>query len=240
MTPFVSVVIPAYNEEKFIAKTLDSLVAQKIKSTFEVIVVDNNSTDDTSKIVKKYSKKLNLHLVHEPKKGRGTARSKGASLAKGEVILCADADTIYPKNWIETALKYFENPKVVAITGPWKAQGVSKKMDVFLDVGQEITSVVPSQFFLGHPWLTGFNMAVRSDAYHKCGGFNSKINSQEDLDLTFRIRKLGKIVYARDMVVTTSNRRFKDGLVKGFWGYEKSAIDYFVLGKDNPHLDDKR
>ena len=232
MKPLISIVIPAYNEEKFIGKTLDSLVDQKTNHLFEVIVVDNASTDKTSLVVKKYSKKLNLNLVYEPKKGRGTARAKGASLAQGEIILCGDADTIYPSNWVDTAVKYFDDPKVVGITGPWKASGVSKKMDVFLDVGQEITSVVPSQFFLGHPWLTGFNMAVRSDAYKKCGGFNDKINAQEDLDLTFRLRKYGKILYARDLLVTTSNRRFKDGLVKGFWGYEKSAIEHFLLKKE--------
>ena len=99
---FVSVVIPAYNEDMVIDMCLDSFVLQKTKHKFEVIIVDNNSTDNTYNLVKSYENKLNLKVIKEEQKGRGVARNTGFAHATGDIILSTDADAIVPPHWIET------------------------------------------------------------------------------------------------------------------------------------------
>ena len=83
----ISVVVPAYNEEKQIEKCLDSLVNQSTTQKFEVIIIDNNSNDKTAEIAKKYEKILNLKIFMQKIKGRGAARQKGFYQANGEIIL---------------------------------------------------------------------------------------------------------------------------------------------------------
>jgi glycosyltransferase involved in cell wall biosynthesis len=93
--PLISVIIPAFNEEKFLGNCLFSLKNQDFND-FEIIVVDNNSRDKTSKIAKKFGVKL----VSEKNQGAALARNRGAKEAKGEILAFTDADTILPKNWL--------------------------------------------------------------------------------------------------------------------------------------------
>jgi glycosyltransferase involved in cell wall biosynthesis len=113
----LSVVIPAYNEEKTISRCLGALSRQTTDQEFEVILVDNNSTDATAQIAKKYSKVLQLQIIEEKKKGRSPARKKGFSAAREEIIFSTDADTTVPEAWIENMLTHFEDERIVAVTG---------------------------------------------------------------------------------------------------------------------------
>lgn len=236
----VSVVIPAYNEEKGIAKCLDALVAQKTKERFEVIVVDNASTDNTSKIVKKYKSKLSLRLVEEKKKGIGQARFAGFSKAKGDIIMSIDADTIAPSRWIDKMVKHFEKKEVAAVTGPFWVSDCSKLTNTFVNKAQLI-DVFFWKTVLGHPWLWGLNFAIRADVYKKSGGFDKKLKAMEDCSLTSRVKKYGKIVHARDVWVKTSGRRFKKGILSGLWSYHKATILAFVFrNKEKVDFEDRR
>jgi glycosyltransferase involved in cell wall biosynthesis len=235
----ISVVIPAFNEEKSISRTLSALAKQKTKHEFEVIVVNNNSTDKTANVAKKFSKELNLKVIAEKRKGRGKARDTGCRKATGGVIFSMDADTIPPSNWIESMYKYFNYPDVVAVTGPWEVRDCKGFKRWFLNHCQT-PATLPYILFRGHYWLTGFNFAIRKSAYIKCGGFNTKINAHEDIDLTERVRKLGKIVYASDAKVVTSSRRYANGIINGLWSYEEIGIRYFIFKDKSIVLDDKR
>lgn len=234
-----SIIIPAYNEERSIAKTLKSLQNQDFDEEFEVIVVDNNSTDKTSEVAKGFAKKLNLRVILEKKKGRGTARATGNSAAKGEILISTDADTWLPKHWLKAITKPFGDPKVVAVTGPWRLFDLDKEAKYWLERLQKIAEL-PFRLIYGHYWLTGFNMALRKTAYDKCGGFNPDINAHEDIDITMRIRKLGKIVYADDAVAHQSGRRYRKGAFRGVLEYDILAVRYFLFGDDKIVLDDKR
>src|SRR6185369_10450324 len=114
----ISVVIPAFNEEHTIGLCLKALVRQNTKRPFEVIVVDNNSTDQTVKADEKFKKILNLKIISQKEKGRGPARQAGFKAASGEIILSTDADaTVYPE-WIETLVSTLEKSDAIAVTGP--------------------------------------------------------------------------------------------------------------------------
>ena len=97
----ISVVIPAYNEEENITKSLGAFLGQTTKLSYEIILVDNASTDKTVEIAAKYVGKLPLKIIKENKKGRGPARRAGFTKAKGDIIFSTDADAQVPPDWIE-------------------------------------------------------------------------------------------------------------------------------------------
>ena len=99
--PDVSVVIPAYNEEANILKTLSALANNQCKYNVEILVVNNNSKDRTETLVKE----AGIRCILETVQGITAARNAGLYAAKGKYILNADADTIYPKDWIEEMVK---------------------------------------------------------------------------------------------------------------------------------------
>ena len=111
--PQISVVVPAYNEEKYLPACLASLGRQTFRN-FEVIVVDNNSTDRTSEIAKSFR----VRLVKEKIQGMIPARERGFEVAKSEIIARTDADTVVPENWLSQIYEIFsKQPDIVALTG---------------------------------------------------------------------------------------------------------------------------
>lgn len=235
----ISVVVPAYNEEDSIGSCLNSLVKQKTKEKFEVIVVDNNSTDKTVKIAKTFAKKLDLKIIKESRQGRGAARATGFSKAEGEIVLSLDSDTFAPFDWIEKMTSGFKERGVVAVTGPWKALDLPFLSRVFVNNFQEIFNL-PFRILFGAYWLTGLNFGIRKKIYERAGGFNRNLNAHEDIDLSLRIRRFGKIKYSKAICVLTSGRRYKDGIVSGLWSYQKPGLKLFLLGERSIKLEDRR
>ena len=224
--PKISVIIPAFNEEKFLPKCLESLKRQDFKD-FEIIVVDNNSKDKTAEIAKKFG----VLLLKEKRQGVAFARQKGAESAKGEILAFTDADTILPKNWLSRISKEFEKDKnLVAFggslefySGPISAKLASKylsKIFFLLD-----------QFFSGGPNLMGCNMAIKREAFFKVGGFNKKLKLNEDVEISYRLRKIGKIKFDQNFKVKTSGRRFRYGLIFGVINYAPTTIWRWLFKK---------
>ena len=230
MLIMVSVVIPAYNEERSIKLCLTAFTKQTTNAPFEVILVNNNSTDSTLEVALTFKDKINLKIINEKKQGRGAARVTGFRKAKGSIILSTDADTVVPRDWIKNMLKHFENPKVVAVTGPWKIRSRSKVRNFTAYHFQRLSL----------PCLTGLNFGIRKEIYDKVGGFDPTLKAQEDIEITPRVRKLGKIKYSKDVVVLTSSRRYRNGLLKGLWDYQKVSIYNFLLKDKSKTLPDVR
>lgn len=217
----VSVVIPAYNEERYIKKCLESLVAQETEFEYEVVVVDNSSTDKTTKIVSQFRDKLDLKIVKEKRQGRGTARAKGFDEAKGDIILSTDADTIVYEDWISTLVEPIRGD-IIASTTSCKIVDcpyLTRIIFNFLDVKLELLY----RLLFGYHWLAGFSFAILKSAYKKSGGFDPNLQASEDLQLSSRVAKLGKIKFI-DKPVIFSGRRFKKGLIKGLYQYAKAFI----------------
>lgn len=111
--PVVSVVIPAWNEEVNVLRSVASLAKTKTTTPFEIIVVNNNSTDNTQKTLDR----LNVRSVFQPVQGWGPARQMGLENAQGEYILTADADSLYPENWLDEMMKVLTQSGVVCVYG---------------------------------------------------------------------------------------------------------------------------
>lgn len=236
--PQVSIVIPAYNEAKYIERCLESIVNLNTNFSFEVILIDNNSTDQTVEIAKKFKNKLDLKITNEKKQGRGAARARGFQEAKGEIILSADADTIVYKDWIETLIKDLKGD-IVATTTSTQIHDCSKLTNLMFNFLQPQILII-YRLFSGHFWVNAYSFAILKSVYLKTGGFDPNLQAQEDVDLSFKIAKIGGKVKLIRKPVIFSGRRFKDGLFTGLFEYVRTFTDAFVLKKKYVFLDNPR
>jgi glycosyltransferase involved in cell wall biosynthesis len=208
----VSVVIPAHNEEKFIGETLKAVLSQDYPN-FEVIVVNNASTDKTVRVVQKFPQ---VKLITESRKGLLWAREAGRREATGEIIVNTDADCIPEKNWLTKGVSKFTSPDIVAVTGP----------AYFPDAGpvfRFITLNVQRLFYGPLSWflqsisygavLIGGNNFIRAETLKQAGGYNTSIIFYgEDTDTAKRLAAIGTVKFANDLIIQTSSRRFvKEG-----------------------------
>lgn len=235
----ISVVIPAYNEEKTLGRCLRSLAQQYTSLPYEIIVVDNNSTDNTQRIAQTYLKKMRIRVIPERRKGRGAARRAGFRVAKGEVILSTDADAAVPPNWVETLATTLLNKPYVAITGTSKVEDSSLFVNHAYNLMQPMSMIVYRLFF-GHYWLSGFNFGIRRDIYMQSGGFDPDLNVQEDIDLSFRVARLGRILFLPTLAVVVSGRRYSGGFLRGALPYVSTFYRYYMRGKKDIILSDIR
>ncbi len=235
----ISVVIPAYNEEKYISGCLHSLTRQTTSRPFEIIVVDNSSTDKTAHIVQAFQSKIPLRLIHEPTKGRGPARHAGCMAASGDILLSTDADCSVPPDWIDIMAANFDDPAIVGITGTCYITDRSWISNRIFNVIQPAVTILHRLMF-GNYWICGSNGGMRKDAYMKTGGFQTIWNSQEDTRLSERIKKFGSIRYVRASKVHTSGRRFKHSIILGLLEYVRSFFERHILRRENVRLDDVR
>lgn len=199
----VSVIVPTWNEEKYLGRCLNSLKQQSLKNPFELIVVDGGSTDRTLEIAHMFAQKV---LV-APGKPVGAARNLGASRAAGEILAFIDADTIASEDWLKTCVESFElNPTAVGVTGPtipYEGSRLDEHMYTIARWAQRIS------LKLGFPHIAGFNCAYRKDAFWRAGGFDECRELSEDVMLSLKIRNQGPLRFNNEMIAYTSLRRIK-------------------------------
>lgn len=224
----VSVVIPAYNEEKFIRKALLSIINQKI-SADEIIVVDNNSRDRTFEIAKSFG----VRIIPEKKQGMISARNRGFDSAKYDIIARIDADVEVPHDWIKRIKRNFEKRRIDALTGPL----------LLADVKLISKSILPSHIYLeslraiskGNRYLMGPQMSLTNDIWHKVRDIVSLDDKKvhEDIDLSLKITKIGGVIaYDRKLIVKGSARRMKNHPESFFLEYPVRMVKTFVENKD--------
>ncbi|MGA2967584.1 MAG: glycosyltransferase [Candidatus Levyibacteriota bacterium] len=201
----VSVIIPVYNEEKFIARCLEALQDQTEKAD-EIIIVDNNSKDKTVKIAQRFPVKI----ISERKQGLTFARNLGFDTAYGDIIARIDADTEVPPNWIKKLKKHFRNnPNLIALSGPTSFEDA--KFNHLLIVEKALITSWKTIF--GHDILYGSNMALTKKAWRKVKNYiclDDKL-VHEDLDLAIHLGELktGRILFDKKFIAQVSERRWK-------------------------------
>ncbi len=202
----VSFIIPAFNEEKYILRTLRSIARQKTNLKYEIIVVDNGSTDRTVELAKRYAR-----VIHQKEKGIAATRNLGAKHAKGRLLIFVDADTYLPRNYLSKVWKRM-NEGVVALTARIRFQtrrNTPKETRRVLSLATKVVNAILQLLSkIGKTKLAGVNTAVWKDAFNKVGGFPNV--PSEDVAFSKNIRKLGKTEFYMGTYVITSSRRFED------------------------------
>ncbi len=222
--PEISVIIPTLNEEKYIESTLKGLDSQTFKS-FETIIVDGGSKDRTRKMVGKKAR-----FITERKRGPAAARNTGARIAKGSLFVFTDADTIPSRNLLKIYHNEFSDKRLVAATGPIFPL---EKENPLINIGYSFVSFVfvRLSIFLRRPCIVGANFAVRRSSFEKAKGFNPKMITYEDWDLSMRLKRYGKTRYILNAEVETSTRRITEWGVFGFFKYYVGNITRYTLLK---------
>ncbi|MEK7635370.1 MAG: glycosyltransferase [Patescibacteria group bacterium] len=224
----ISLVMPAYNEEKYIKESLES-VSKYGQDIFEIIVINNGSTDQTFEVAQKFP---NVRVVNEPQKGLPLARNRGLQEASGDVVAFVDADTRISKKWVSEIKKEFQgNPNLVSLSGPYRYYDATLIQKILTWVYWNFLAY-PSYLLTGYLGILG-NLAAKKEALQKIGGFDKNIKFYgDDTDITKRLHKIGKVKFSSNFFVYSSARRFKgEGLLKTGYRYGINFLSIVFLNK---------
>lgn len=212
--PEVSVVIPAWNEEKNIISTLYTLSKQVTDYSFEVIVIDNNSNDKTKDI----AEACGIKVFPETVQGISFARQNGLINARGKYLLCADADTIYPEKWIEQMVNGLKIFNVSCVYSTYSLIPPKGNLRIGLMIYEAFSQSLFKIRRKHREYLNvmGFNFGFRKTDAINVGGFNTKRKYWSDGWMAMQLMELGSIKAINDNKVkvwTNSRRLLSDGSI---------------------------
>ncbi|OAQ40819.1 glycosyl transferase family 2 [Pedobacter psychrophilus] len=231
--PEISIIIPAWNEENNIFRTLSSLSASETDKKVELIVVNNNSTDETQKILDE----LGIKSLFQPQQGITYARQVGLENAKGKYHLCADSDTFYPPKWIDTMVKPLEDSeKIVGVYARYAFIPEREGERFFFWVYERLAGIIIRlrKRKREHINFLGFNMGFKTAVGLENGGFKVKnvrkfdnilgsddyVDESEDGRMAVNLMKSGDLhlIIDTNARVFTSSRRLlaEGGILKAF------------------------
>ena len=192
MPPLISAIICTHNRAGYLKKAIESLCDQTLhKEDYEILIIDNASTDDTQKTVKGFSAIKNLAYIQEPILGLSQARNTGLTHAQGEYIAFMDDDAVAAPDWLEKILKAFRSaPGRVGCVGGkidlvWenpRPHWVSKEMCSCLgqlDIGKHPSILKGDTYF-----LHGVNMAFPKNIFNSISKFNNSLGRKGSLLLS--------------------------------------------------------
>ncbi|MGC8936010.1 MAG: glycosyltransferase [Candidatus Methanomethylicaceae archaeon] len=219
--PKLSVIIPTYNEEKGIEKTLQSISQQTIpRSDYEIIIVDGGSTDRTVEIASKYADLI----IKQKSRGVGGARNDGVAASRGIVVVHTDADVIVRRDWLQQILSHFSSG-IVAVCGPDEPLEDDPKYRALYSLINFISLIA---YKMGIVWTRGTNTAVLKTAFLKAGGYTD-YPLCDDGELGLRLKKIGRVLYTPKITVKMSTRRLKKhGTIKVIKEWIKGDLMIFM------------
>ncbi len=217
-----SIVVPVFNSGESLQQLLVCLTRQKNCPEFEVVIVDDCSQQELAPIVEKYGRQLRLKFLrHEKNLGPGAARNTGIRAAVGEIVVFTDADCRPKEDWLENMLAPFADDSIAGVKGAYDCD----QQDTWAQLAQlefiERYELMESQPEID--FIDTYSGAYRRSDLLGVGGFAEELQQNEDVDLAFRIKKLGgRFVFVREAMVFHEHR---EGLKKyarlkfwrGFW-----------------------
>ena len=229
--PFVSIVVPAYNDENNIENCINSLKRQNYpKDRYEIIVVDNNSKDNTAEVIKRHKV---IYLLEDEIQTSYAARNRGIRESKGDIIAFTDSDCVADTQWIANGVKAFKNKKIGGVGGRVKAF----RPQNYIEVYQARKDVFGQEKFLRRKnilqkigKIMTCNAFYRKDVFKEVGYFESRLASGGDHDFSLRVQKENEYIlrYEPYAVVYHKHRT----TLKKFWGqYYKYGLGRIYLAK---------
>ena len=181
-----SIIIPTFNEEEHLPQCLESLFSMNYpKLNYEVIIIDNGSSDETRTIARKFKVKL----LRDDSKSVAGLRNLGATAANGNILAFIDADCVVSPQWLNAACKYENQTEIVAWGCPpgvpQEATWVQKTWYLVRRKKNKIADV---------DWLESMNLFVRRKDFIDIGGFNESLVTCEDVDFSYRLKPKGRVL----------------------------------------------
>jgi len=210
---FISIIVPVFNRPDEVEELLASLAKQTFKQPFEIVIVEDGSSNPCEEVVVRYKELLDISYYFKSNTGPGDSRNYGMKLAKGTYFILFDSDCILPEDYLEKVVKAIETEYVDCFGGPDQAhpsfssiqKAINFSMTSFLTTG----GVRGGSERLDTFQPRSFNMGISKTAFEASGGF-SNIHPGEDPDLSIRLWELG----------------FKTRLVQHAFVYHKRRIDW--------------
>lgn len=206
--PRISVVIPCFNEEKYVHRLLDCLSRQTLKPE-EVIIADSDSEDGTLETVREYSRKLPVKIIESAVRSPGGARNAGAAKAAGAYLIFIDADITIPKNFIKSIYDYLEKEPVDFISPKYRSDGghfADTLLFWIVDNALYIRMKILKRVF-----GIGGVMVVRRSLHKQIGGFDAGRQAHNDMDYLKKLKgRRPSFAYLDSLVVTHSSRRYQN------------------------------
>ena len=189
-----SIIVPVYNRPNEIDELLESLTKQDFSDDFEVVIVEDGSSDSSEEIVNKYINQLNINYFFKENSGAGASRNFGMEKASGNYFIILDSDVIVPPQYLAEVKKALKDNYTDAFGGPDAAHSSFTALQKAINYS--MTSVLTTGGIRGKKKSVGkfqprsFNLGMSKTAFEKTQGF-SKMKNGEDIDLTFRLWENG-------------------------------------------------
>lgn len=207
----LSIIIPTLNEENYLPTLLDSIKKQNF-TDYEIIVADAGSKDRTLEIARKYNCRTTAGGL--PPKGR----NNGAKIAKGDLFLFIDADSVLPENFFEKSLREFQQKKLGIATFCLLWGQRNKFLFLFSNIFYNFPIIVLEKI-LPH---AAVGILIKKELFKKLNGFDESIKICEDHSLSRKAAKVGRYGILRSTKIFVSDRRFRND------GWIKTALKYFL------------
>lgn len=179
--PYISVVVACYNKQHIICECIRSVLRQSYQD-YELIIVDDGSTDGSLNAMKKFRGNGRVKIISLQHRGVSAAKNAGFKEAKGKIVLFLDGDCILERNGLEELSKSFNNPEVGCVGGSLLALNSRSLLAKTIELMQNGVE---------RKWPFGANVAYRKEVLEKTGGFDEQMDAGEDVDLFLRSQKLG-------------------------------------------------
>ena len=203
-SPTVAVIVPAFNEEKVILQTVVSLLASDHPPSFEIVVVDDGSTDSTyQRCLEAFAGEPRVRVFTKPNSGKPDALNHGVNHTNSEIVIALDADTLFVRDTISKLVRHFANPRVGAVAGNAKVGNRVNLLTRWQALEYVTSQNLDRRAFNLLNCVTVVPGAVgawRRELIERVGGFND-LTLAEDADLTMSIRKLGYSIAYEDEAV---------------------------------------
>jgi glycosyltransferase involved in cell wall biosynthesis len=209
MGPTISIVVPAHNEEALLPETLRTLTASAAATgePHEIIVVDDGSTDRTAEI----AMGLGVRVVSVNVRQIGAARNAGARVARGELLVFVDADTLVPEVVLRKALAAYRSGAV--------GGGAAARLDDDRPAWADGLIIIAWWILRTARWAAGCFVFVRRDAFERAGGFDERFFVSEEIHLSRALKKQGRFVMIPDAVITSGRKMESHTLAQTMWQF---------------------
>ncbi|MBP7497930.1 MAG: glycosyltransferase family 2 protein [Bacteroidales bacterium] len=231
--PFFSVIIPLYNKERHIRRAVNSVLNQSVQS-FEILIIDDGSTDKGFEIVKQYTDER-IRYYQQPNSGVSNARNNGINFAKYDLVAFLDADDEWEKDFLMEISALIEKfPEAGAYVTAYKIVRINNKIQVphFKHIPKDKRTILPNYFrsmIYGDPMITSSSICIRKDVFNKAGYFSVGEKLGEDKDMWARIALLYKIAFSWYIGATYFENADNRTCLKYIPNYER----YFIKSLQN-------